>query len=96
MLDRILNRRAPIVTYGEGPSPTVPDKAERISGRIVVESPVGVPLAVIGAFDTEYRFQRKLTLTAPEGRFRVAIYGNIKGPRGKRDFVARSPLMMGL
>jgi uncharacterized lipoprotein YddW (UPF0748 family) len=96
MLDRVLNQRAPIVTYGEKQSPTPPSNAERISGRIVVENPVGDLLAVLGPFDTEYHFERKLSFTAPEGPFRVAIYGAVKGPGGKRDFVVRAPLMVGL
>ncbi len=96
MLRRILDQRTPVVTYGERMGPTPPSNAERLSGRIVVENPIGEQLIVLGAFDTEYRFERKLNFAAPEGPFRLAIYGAVKSPDGKRDFVARAPLMVGM
>jgi hypothetical protein len=97
MLDRILNQHDTIGTYDDQPSAAAePSNAERVSGRIVVESPVGASILVLGAFDTEWRFERKLTFSAPEGPFRLAIYGAVNGPKGKRDFVVRAPLMVGV
>ncbi len=97
MLDRILNQRLPGDIYNNQPSGTAPTSAaERISGRIVVESPEGAPLLAVGRFDTEWRFERKLTIVAPEGPFRVAIYGAVSGPGGKREFVLRTRLMVGV
>ena len=97
MLDRILNQRSTVDTYeSQPPAGLQPTDAERISGRIVVESPAGASLLVLGAFDTEWRFERKLSFTTPEGSFRLAIYGAVAGPKGKRDFVVRAPLMVGV
>lgn len=97
MLDRILNQREPIQSYeATAPALAPGGESERISGRIVVESPAGASLLVLGAFDTDYRFARKLSFTAPEGPFRLAIYGAVTSPKGKRDFVVRAPLLVGV
>jgi hypothetical protein len=97
MLDRILNQREVVPSYeSNAPVSTVPSDSQRISGRIVVEGPAGASLLVLGAFDTEWRFERKLSFTAPEGPFRLAIYGAVTGPKGKREFVVRAPLMVGV
>lgn len=97
MLDRILNQRAPINDYdARGRVVVEPSETQRISGRIVVEAPTGAALAVLGAFDTEWRFERKLGFTAPEGPFRLAIYGAVTGAKGKREFVVRAPLKVGV
>jgi len=97
ILDRMLNQRAPVNDYdAQGRALVEPGSSERISGRILVETPAGEPLIVLGAFDSEWRFERKLSFTAPEGPFRLAIYGAVTGPRGKRDFVVRAPLMVGV
>ncbi len=96
MLEHVLNPGYAGVTYGERPTPTAPSNAERISGRIIVETPDGTVLCPLGAFNTEYRFDRKTSFTAPQGPFRLAIYGSVKSPNGKREFVVRAPLMVGV
>jgi uncharacterized lipoprotein YddW (UPF0748 family) len=97
MLDRILNQRAPINDYdARGRGVVEPTETQRISGRIVVEAPTGAALQVLGAFDTEWRFERKLGFTAPEGPFRLAIYGAVTGAKGRMEFVVRAPLRVGV
>ncbi|MFB3881799.1 MAG: glycoside hydrolase family 10 protein [Armatimonadota bacterium] len=97
MLDRVLNQRTPINDYeSRGQVLVEPGEAERVAGRIVVEAATGAPLQVLGAFDSEWRFERKLTFTAPEGPFRLTVYGAVTDPKGKREFVVRAPLRVGV
>ncbi len=96
MLERALDIRNPVETYDD--QRHVPDVAieeDRLSGRIVVEGPEGNSRIVLGGFDSAYRFERKLAFAAPRGRFRVAIYGTVSSPQGTREFVVRSPLLVG-
>ena len=97
MLERALDIRDPIDTYDD--QRHLPDLAveeDRLSGRIVVETPEGASRTLLGGFDTAYRFQRKLRFSAPDGRFRLAIYGALKNAADTHDFVVRSPVLVGV
>ncbi len=97
MLERALDIHDPVDTYDDQrylPDRTVEE--DRLSGRIVVESPEGATRMRLGGFDTAYRFQRKLRFSAPEGRFRLAVYGALKNAAGTHDFVIRSPVLAGV
>jgi uncharacterized lipoprotein YddW (UPF0748 family) len=96
MLERALDIRNPSETYdGQRHIPDVAVEEDRLSGRIVVEGPEGNSRIMLGGFDSAYRFDRKLGFSAPEGRFRVAIYGAVRNPQGSYDFVIRSPVLVG-
>jgi len=89
--------RASVGGYQPGlPQSPVTEEAPRTSGRIVAETPSGATLAVMGAFEGEMGVPRTFRVIAPEGPFRVAIYGTAPYGAGKRDFVARSILMTGV
>jgi|GEM_PF-2258656 len=97
MLRRVLDPRAPIITYGDHPGIQHPvGQEERLSGRILVERPNGQSLRVCGVFDSAYRFDSKIRAITPEGRFRIAIYGSLGNAQGTRDFVVRTPLLFGV
>lgn len=97
IFDRMMPGHSPSGQYQEQ-SPTLTDlpPTVRLSGRIVVERPNGEPVTVAGMFTTEYRFQRTIGFPAPEGAFRLAIYGTVAEPRGTQDYVVRSPVMAGI
>ena len=97
MLERALDVRDPVGSYDTRPglAAAVGDE-ERLTGRVVVESPQGAARLLLGPFDTAYQFARTLGFPAPGGAFRIAIYGTLKTPTGARDFVVRSPLLVGV
>jgi hypothetical protein len=97
MLERALDVRDPVGSYDTRPglAASVGDE-ERLTGRVVVESPQGATRLLLGPFDTAYQFSRTLGFPAPKGAFRIAIYGTLKTPTGARDFVVRSPLLVGV
>jgi uncharacterized lipoprotein YddW (UPF0748 family) len=97
MLRRMMDTQSPVESYDEPPFlPGSLEASERISGRIVAEDPAGRARLVIGAFDTDSRFARTTRFPVPEGPFRVAIYGSVKaGGEEPRDYVVRSPLLVG-
>ena len=97
MLERALDVRDPVGSYDSRPglAASLGDE-ERLTGRVVVESPQGAARLLLGPFDTAYQFSRTLGFPAPEGAFRIAIYGTLKTPTGARDFVVRSPLLVGV
>ena len=91
--------RSPVTSYEPRPlpSPFTGERAARISGRVVVETPLGLPLAVLGAFDGGPGVKRVFRLVPPEGRFRIAVYGQQReGDGPERAFVARGPLLEGI
>ncbi|HUU53695.1 MAG TPA: SCP2 sterol-binding domain-containing protein, partial [Armatimonadota bacterium] len=96
MLERALDVRDPVGSYDTRPglAASVGDE-ERLTGRVVVESPQGATRLLLGPFDTAYQFSRTLGFPAPEGAFRIAIYGTLRNAAGARDFVVRSPLLVG-
>jgi len=97
MLERALDVRDPVAAYDTRPglAAALGDE-ERLTGRVVVESPQGATRLLLGPFDTAYQFSRTLGFPAPKGAFRIAIYGTLKTPTGARDFVVRSPLLIGV
>ena len=97
MLERALDVRDPVGSYDTRPglAAAVGDE-ERLTGRVFVESPQGATRLLLGPFDTAYQFSRTLGFPAPKGAFRIAIYGTLKTPTGSRDFVVRSPLLVGV
>ena len=63
----------------------------------MVETPSGVALLTLGAFDTDASLERTLGFVCPEGPFRVAVYGATRTGAGERQqFVVRSPLFRGV
>jgi hypothetical protein len=94
MLERMTETRTPVPTYGEQTGIDFGDE-ERVSGRIVAEDPSGRALLSLGAFDTDARFERTLRLPAPEGPFRIAVYGSATTQGRPRGFVVRGPLLVG-
>jgi uncharacterized lipoprotein YddW (UPF0748 family) len=97
MLERALDIRDPIETYDDRRHiPEVAVEEERLTARIVIETPEGSSRMVLGGFDSAYRFQRKLTFAVPEGAFRFAIYGDLRNSRGTRGFVIRGPVLTGV
>jgi uncharacterized lipoprotein YddW (UPF0748 family) len=98
MLRRVTDARAPVTSYEQRPDiiPSV-GEGQRISGRIVVETPGGLVLLALGAFDTASGLERTLRFRSPEGAFRVAVYGATRTGDGEpQDFVVRSPLLKGV
>ena len=97
MLERALDVRDPVGSYDTRPglAATLGDE-ERLTGRVVVEGPQGATRLLLGPFDTAYQFSRTLGFPAPKGAFRIAIYGTLNTPTGARDFVVRSPLLVGV
>ncbi len=92
MLRRAMGERNTIGNYDERID-VPPDTSPRLVGRIIAEAPDGASLAVLGTFDSTWKFERKLRFRAPEGPFRVAIYGTVSTTR---DFVVRGPLVVGV
>jgi hypothetical protein len=98
MLRRTTEARSPITTYGEKPE-LIPAYGEerRISGRIVVETPSGLRLLPLGTFGSDSRVERTVRFLAPEGAFRIAVYGETQAGGGApQGFVVRSPLLTGV
>lgn len=98
ILRRTIETRSPVATYGAPEGLALPTGAgPRLSGRILVEDPSGLTLRPLGAFGGEYGVGRRLRFPAPEGPFRIAIYGEFAAPeRPPHEFVVRSPLLLGL
>jgi len=97
LLERALDVRDPVGTYDTQPGRAEPSTQEdRLTGRLLVETPEGSPRFVLGPFDTAYQFSRTLGFPAPKGPFRIAIYGTLKNADGGRNFVVRSPLLVGV
>jgi hypothetical protein len=61
-----------------------------------VEDPWGRSRGPLGVFDTDARFERQLRFTAPEGPFRIAIYGSTRTGSETEGFVVRGPLLVGM
>jgi len=96
VLRRMMETRRPIASYEEEGLPAaMGEEEQRLSGRIVVEDPSGRGLLVLGAFDTDARLLRRARFPAPQGPFRIAIYGTEKTGARQQDFVCRSPLLIG-
>jgi uncharacterized lipoprotein YddW (UPF0748 family) len=87
--------RKPMASYEEAPPALAPSEQPRISGRVVMENPSGLTLAVLGAFEGEMGVMRTLRAAAPEGPFRVAVYGAVVTGDQRREFVTRSVLLTG-
>ena len=53
---------------------------------------------MLGGFDGDRQFVQTLSFPVPEGPFRIAVYGSEKreGDREPREFVTRSPLLVGV
>lgn len=98
MLERATETRRPITSYESMPVlPSEPEEEERISGRIVVETPSGMTTLPLGAFDTGSWLEKTIRFPAPEGAFRVAVYGSLQaGENEVRDFVVRGPVLTGM
>jgi len=98
ILRRATDARAPVTSYDSAPGlPSGLGEEERISGRVVVETPAGLARATLSAFDSDLPVTRDLRLLAPEGPFRLAVYGSLSLADGERhDFVVRSPLLTGM
>jgi uncharacterized lipoprotein YddW (UPF0748 family) len=97
MLRRAMGERFPLGDYDDKPDiAEQQDASPRLSGRIIAETPDGAPIAMLGAFDSTWKFERKLRFAAPEGPFRVAIYGTVSTTNGRSDFVVRTPLVAGV
>jgi len=98
MLRRVTDARTPITSYERNPDLiTGFGEEERISGRIVVETPSGVALLTLGAFDTDAALERTVRFVCPEGPFRVAVHGATRTGAGEpQQFVVRSPLFRGV
>jgi uncharacterized lipoprotein YddW (UPF0748 family) len=98
VLQRSAGARAPVGSY----EPAPPLRAElgevpRVSGRMVAEDPEGATLANLGSFDADLGVRRSLRLRAPDGPFRLAVYGAVSELDGNRhDFVVRAPLLVGI
>jgi len=97
MLHRIVDPRKPVRSYDEdvGTQYDFGDE-QRISGRVLVETPSGRALLSLGAFDTDSQFDRMLSFPAPNGPFRVAVYGSVTAGSETRDYVVRGPLLVGV
>jgi len=98
ILRRATDARAPVTSYDSSPGlPSGFGEEERISGRVVVETPTGLARATLSAFDSDLPVTRDLQLLAPQGPFRVAVYGSLSLAGGERhNFVVRSPLLTGM
>ncbi|MBN1458167.1 MAG: family 10 glycosylhydrolase, partial [Armatimonadetes bacterium] len=96
MLERALNVRDPIDNYDERGPVVMSSEEDRLAGRIIIEAPDGNSLLIVGAFDSSYQFARTLKFSAPQGPFRVAVYGTLTTGAVVKDFVVRSPLLEGL
>jgi len=98
LLRRTTEARSPVTTYGETPE-LIPAFGEerRISGRIVVETPSGLTLLPLGTFGSDSRVERTVRFLAPEGAFRIAIYGETQvGGGAPQGFVVRAALLTGV
>jgi uncharacterized lipoprotein YddW (UPF0748 family) len=99
VLRQAVGDRASVGGYQPGTpqsQPSAAEEAPRLSGRVVAESPSGATLAVMGAFEGEMGIPRTFRVLAPEGPFRIAVYGTAPYGAGKRDFVTRSILLTGV
>ena len=98
VLRQATDTRSPVTSYETPPLLGGSFEEERrLAGRVVVENPSGMTLGALGAFEGEPGVTRTLRLVAPEGPFRVAIYGSVStGGVKKRDFVARAVLLTGV
>ena len=89
--------RRPTTSYEPGPEAIGSlEEAPRLSGRVVVETPSGDVLASLGVFDSDLGIKRTLTFLVPEGRCRIAAYGEESFEGQQRDFVVRGPLLIGV
>ena len=96
MLRRMIDPRKPVSSYDD--DFVIADELgddERIGGRLLAETPSGRALLSLGAFDTDSQFERTLRFPAPQGPFRIAVYGSVKSGSETRDYVARGPLLVG-
>jgi uncharacterized lipoprotein YddW (UPF0748 family) len=98
VLRRATEPRHPAGGYEVTPAPAPPltlGETSRVSGRVVIETPTGLTLGALAAFDGEPGTRRTLRFAAPEGPFRIAVYGTVTTGERKREFVARSLLLVG-
>lgn len=97
VLRQAASARPPVSSYE--PEITAPSlirgERPRVSGRVIVERPSGETLLVLGAFEGEMGAPREYRLRAPEGPFRIAVYGTEETKAGRREFVTRSVLLKG-
>jgi uncharacterized lipoprotein YddW (UPF0748 family) len=97
VLRQAARERRPVSGYQTDLPQSLPtDETPRMSARIVAELPSGATLAVMGAFEGQMGVPRTLRLLAPEGPFRIAVYGTAPSGTGMRDFVTRSVLLTGV
>jgi uncharacterized lipoprotein YddW (UPF0748 family) len=97
MLEHMMRSRDPIASYERKDDLTSDyGDEQRISGRIVVEDPSGRSRGPLGVFDTDVRFERQLRFAAPEGPFRIAVYGSTRTDGETESFVVRGPLLVGM
>jgi uncharacterized lipoprotein YddW (UPF0748 family)/putative sterol carrier protein len=98
VLQRASEARPPVASYEPTPAGGVGmESRPRLSGRMVAEAPDGATLANLGVFDADFGIKRSLRFLAPEGPFRVAVYGAAsEGGERKQDFVVRAPLLVGI
>ena len=97
ILRQSASQRFPAGGYQPEVTPSRPfEERPRVSGRVVAETPSGTTLAVLGAFEGEMGVTSTFRVTAPEGPFRIAIHGTAPWGDGKRDFVTRSVLLIGV
>ena len=97
VLRQAANQRLPGSSYDPAVSePLPPEQGPWISGRVVAERPDGDTLSVLGAFEGEMGLPSTFRAFAPEGPFRIAVYGTAPLAGGKRDFVSRSVLLTGV
>jgi uncharacterized lipoprotein YddW (UPF0748 family) len=96
VLRQATNPRSPVTSYEPAPEPPLTaGEQPRISGRAVVETPDGLALGALGAFDGEMGVPRTFRVVVPEGPFRIAVYGAVVTGDRRLEFVARSILLTG-
>jgi uncharacterized lipoprotein YddW (UPF0748 family) len=98
VLRRAADERRPIDNPQLVPVDPTGNEGYRLTGRMVMEDADGSPLAMLGGFDGNRHYAGRVTFTVPPGPFRIAIYGSEK-PEGRgqpKEFVARSPLLVGV
>jgi uncharacterized lipoprotein YddW (UPF0748 family) len=97
ILRQATNSRRPVGSLEPNTTSTgMADETYRITGRMVLETPTGNTLAVLGAFTADWQYLKQLTFTAPEGPFRLAVYGTEQVGEGEREFVFRGILLNGV